>query len=45
MSDNAKLSLSLVGFFVLTLGVIYAGYVHGNMHLFKTLEAAAQIWK
>ena len=45
MSTNAKLSLSLVVIFVLDLLFIYAGYVHGNMHLIKTLQAATQAWK
>ena len=45
MSTNAKLSLSLIVIFVIDLGVLALGYMHGNMHLIKTLTAAAEIWK
>ena len=45
MSDQLKLSLGFLGIILIDLCVIHAMYVHGNMHLFKTLEAAAQIWK
>ena len=33
--------LMLVLFFISTLGIIYAGYIHGNMHLLTTLKNAA----
>ena len=45
MSDQAKLCISLGVITLLDLLFIAYGYHHGNMHLFKTLEAAAQIWK
>ena len=44
MTDNAKLSISLVVIFVLDLLFIYAGYVHGKMHLLNTLKAAVAAW-
>ena len=32
--------IALVTLFVLTLITIYAGYIHGNMHLITTLKNA-----
>ena len=34
--------LSLVALFIITLLTIYAGYVHGNMHLITVLKNATQ---
>lgn len=45
MSTNAKLSLSLVVIFLADMCVLVGGYMHGHMHLIKTLQAAAQAWK
>lgn len=45
MSDQAKLCISLLVITVLDLLFIVYGYHHGNMHLFKTLTNAAEIWK
>jgi hypothetical protein len=33
--------LMLILLFISTLGIIYAGYIHGNMHLLTTLKNAA----
>ncbi len=33
--------ISLVLIFISSLGIIYAGYIHGNMHLLTTLKNAA----
>ena len=32
--------LALVALFIITLATIYAGYVHGHMHLLTTLKNA-----
>jgi len=34
--------LALVALFIITLLTIYAGYVHGNMHLITVLKNATQ---
>lgn len=43
MSDHNKLTLSIVAFLLADAALIVAGYVHGNMHLLKTLKAAASL--
>ena len=45
MSDNAKLSLGLLAFFIADLALIAGMYVHGKMHLIKTLQAAISIYQ
>ena len=45
MGDHDKLSLAFIGVIVADLCLIGAMYAHGNMHLIKTLTAAAEIWK
>ena len=40
MSDNAKLSIGVLLFFVADLALIAGMYVHGKMHLINTLKAA-----
>ena len=40
-NPTVPLVLSLVACFVFALGIIIAGYFHGNMHLITTLKNAA----
>ena len=44
MSDQLKLALGFLGIILIDLCVIHAMYVHGNMHLIKTLQAAVGAW-
>ena len=44
MSDQLKLALGFLGIILVDLCVIHAMYVHGNMHLIKTLQAAVGAW-
>ena len=45
MSDNAKLSLSVLLFFVADLALIAGMYFHGKMHLINTLKAAISYYQ
>ena len=40
-NEPVPLVLSLVACFVFAIGIIVAGYIHGNMHLLTTLKNAA----
>jgi len=40
MTDYRPHVISLVTLFLVTLITIYAGYIHGNMHLITTLKNA-----
>jgi uncharacterized membrane protein YciS (DUF1049 family) len=39
-NETVPLVLSLVACFVFAIGIIVAGYIHGNMHLLTTLKNA-----
>ena len=45
MTDQTKLCIAFVAIIVADLAFIAYGYHHGNMHLFKTLEAAVAAWQ
>ena len=38
------LAWSFLGIIIADLLLIYAIYLHGNMHLIKTLQAAMSVW-
>ena len=40
-NETVPLVLSLVACFLFAIGLIVAGYIHGNMHLLTTLKNAA----
>ena len=42
-NEPMPLVLSLVACFVFAIGLIVAGYIHGNMHLLTTLKNAANL--
>ena len=45
MSDRVKLTIGFGIILLVDIGAIALGYKQGDMHIMKTLEAAAAIWK